>query len=143
MLASLGLFVFETSTALFDGMNRHREWKHPSAERYLQLDGSQFTGPGDDMLRLTGRIVPEVAGAYTSIDTLAAMADQGDAAALINGAGTIIGNFVIVSLDEQHTAIFDGGVARCVGFALELKRVPDDPAPPSSAAPASTDGEWV
>lgn len=139
MLASFGLFVFDTTTALYGDLNRHRDWRHPSSERLGGIDASQFTGPGEEAIRITGTLVPELAGSFSANDTLAAMADAGEAHPLIRGDGLVIGNFVITSIDEQHAAIIDGGVPRLIGFSIELKRVPDDPA----FLAADTGGQWV
>ena len=51
------------------------------------------------------------------------MADQGEAYPLSNGAGVVLGNFTIDSLDEKHTVLIDAGLPRVIGFALELTRV--------------------
>lgn len=125
MIASFGLFVFDTTTLLPDDINRHRDWRHPTAERFGAIDSSQFTGPGEEQIRFTGRLIPELAGSFSSIDTLAAMADAGEAHPLIRGDGKIFGNYVITALDEQMGAIIQGGLPRVVGFSIEMRRVPD------------------
>lgn len=125
MIASFGLFVFDTTTMLPEDVNRHRDWRHASSERFGAIDASQFTGPGEEQLRFTGRLIPELAGSYSSIDTLAAMADAGEAHPFIRGDGLIFGNYIILSIDEQMGAMIDGGLPRVVGFSIEMKRMPD------------------
>lgn len=130
MFAALGLFVFSTDTALFDTLQRSRAWRHASADRFAARAASQFTGPGDDTITLTGRIVPELAGRYSSLDRLAAMADTGEAWPLLNGAGTLFGAYVITRLEETQRALIDTGTPRVTDFTLDLIRVDDTkPAP--------------
>jgi len=127
MLAALGLLVFDTSTALFDQLERQRSWRHARTERFGALAASQFTGPGEDRIRLSGLLVPEICGSYhSSIETLAEMADAGEAYALVTGNGNVLGQFTIELLDERHSNLVDNGQARTVDFTIELSRVPEE-----------------
>lgn len=123
MLAALGMFAFEMDTLLFDELARSRAWRFERTDRLGARAASQFVGVGDDKITLSGTLVPEIAGKYSSIDTLAAMADAGEAYSLVNGAGTVIGNYTIDSLAERHGNIIDNGLPRVVGFTIELTRV--------------------
>lgn len=123
MLAALGLFVFETETALFDELARRRDWRHARTERFGARPASQFLGPGADEVTLTGKVVPGLAGKYSSIERLVDMANTGEAHALADGLGRILGNFTIEGLDETHKGLIDTGVARVVEFTLTLRRV--------------------
>ena len=127
MLAALGMFVFEPNTALFDQLERQRSWRHARTERFGAMAASQFTGPGDDRVRLSGTLVPEICGSYhSSLETLAEMADAGEAYALVTGSGKVLGQYTIEILDERHTNLVDTGDARTVDFTIELSRVPDE-----------------
>jgi len=123
MLAALGMFVFDMSSVLFDDLCRKRDWRNVRTERFGAFPASQYVGPGDDRITLSGTLVPELAGSYSAITTLASMADAGEAYPLANGAGTILGNFTIDSLDEKHSALIDAGLPRVIGFTIELSRV--------------------
>jgi uncharacterized protein len=133
MLAALGMFVFDMSSALFDELSRSRSWNHPRTPRLGVLAASQFTGPGDDTISLSGTLVPELVGSYSAITTLAAMGDSGEAYTLVNGAGTVLGQFTIEKLDEKWSNLIDLGVPRVIGFTLELSRVYVPPASTTSA----------
>ena len=123
MLAALGMFVFNTDSALFDELTRRRDWRHQRSDRFGLLPASQFTGPGEDRVTINGTLVPEILGKDSAITTLAAMADAGDAYTLVNGAGTVFGQFTIDSLEEKWSHLIDLGNARVIGFSLELSRV--------------------
>lgn len=125
-LMTLGMFIFSMDTALYDALSRSREWRHATAERFGARDASQYVGPGGDNITLSGRIVPEIAGRYSALETLASMAATGDTYPLIDGLGRILGHYRIVRLDEDHGVIMAGGTPRNVAFRLELERT-DDP----------------
>ncbi len=123
MLAALGMFIFDSDSTLFEEKNRRRDWRHASTERFGARAASQFLGPGEDVVSLSGRLVPELVGRYSALEDLADMAATGDAWPLADGQGTILGQFVITSLDEQQRQLIDTGQARQTDFTLELKRV--------------------
>ncbi|MFC0686550.1 phage tail protein [Novosphingobium clariflavum] len=123
MLAALGMFVFDTTTLLFDGQSRKRDWRNERTERFGARSASQFTGPGDDKITIKGTLVPGVVGTYSSLSTLAEMADEGEAQILLDGRGNNLGMFTIDSLSEDSDNLIDDGRPRSVGFSIELTRV--------------------
>lgn len=123
MLYALGMFVFDSSTALPDSLSRRRDWRHDRTERFGARAASQFTGPGEDKITLAGTLVPELAGDYSSIEMLAKMADEGEALPLLDGLHTNIGTYVIVAIDEDKTNLLDNGRARQNAFTIDLSRV--------------------
>lgn len=123
MLAALGLFVFETDTALFDKMQRERDWRHPRTDRFGARPAAQFAGPGEDRITLSGTLVPELVGSYYALETLAQMAAEGEAWPLVDGNGYVIGTFTIERLTEDRGNLLDRGEARRTDFTLELSRV--------------------
>ncbi|MBA4079665.1 MAG: oxidoreductase [Erythrobacter sp.] len=123
---TLGMFVFSIDTALYDRLNRSREWRHATAERFGARAAAQYVGPGSDNISISGLIVPEIAGRYSALDTLADMAATGDSYPLINGLGRILGHYRIVRLDEDHAFIMAGGLPRNVAFKIELERSDDE-----------------
>lgn len=123
MLAALGMFVFDTSSALFDEMSRTREWRHESTNRFNADPASQYSGPGEDRISLMGELVPELAGDYSAMETIAEMAATGEAYPLADGYGQVFGDFVILRLDENKKHLTDDGRPRQNVFAIDLKRV--------------------
>lgn len=122
MLAALGMFVFSTDSLAFDQLTRDRAWRHGRTDRFGARAASQFLGPGDDKIVLSGTLVPEIAGSYSAIDTLVEMADSGEAQLLADGSGNQLGAYTIETLREQHDFLIDNGKARVVGFTIELQR---------------------
>ena len=126
-LMALGMFLFEIGTLPYTELQRRSDWRHPATPRVGARDASQFVGPGDETIGLSGSIYAEIADGRVSIDTLRDMADEGEAMPLVDGAGTVFGTFVILSIDERHAALMPDGRPRRIDFAIDLIRV-DDPA---------------
>lgn len=124
MLAALGLFVFEPATFPFAGLTRRSGWKHARSERVGTRDASQFTGPGGDEISIEGAIIPEAqSGSFGAIEDLRKMADDGERYPLVDGSGTVWGEFVIVAMNEGRHYIMVDGTPRLVEFSLDLERV--------------------
>ena len=122
MLAALGMFIFDTDTTLFDELTRRRSWRHGRTERFGARAASQYLGPGEDQVTLSGKLIPELAGSYSSIEKLVEMADTGEAYPLADGLGNILGSLTIETIDEQHGNLIDNGRARIIDFNIDLKR---------------------
>ena len=122
-LMTLGMFLFGMDQMAYHEMQRRISWRHEKSERFMARAASQFTGPGDDVITLPGTLVPEVAGTFSAIETLIAMANTGDNYPLVDGLGRVLGQYRINSLDQTHRAIMAGGIPRVIDFSIELERV--------------------
>lgn len=122
-LAALGLFIFSMDTALFDKMDRDRDWRHEHTARFGARAASQFTGPGEDAVTVSGVLIPEIAGQYSAMETIAEMADTGEAWPLMDGRGQVMGIYTIDRLTERRSNLVDDGRARRNEFVIELTRV--------------------
>lgn len=123
MLFALGMFVFNGSTVLPDALSRRRDWRHERTDRFGARAASQFTGPGEDKITLTGTHIPEVSGEYSSLERLAELADEGEALPLLDGGHNNIGTFTIDAIDEEKRVLIDDGRARRIDFTISLSRV--------------------
>ncbi|MDN4056352.1 phage tail protein [Massilia sp. YIM B02763] len=126
MLFSLDQFVFGMDTLNFHELQRQTQWKHRNTSRVGARDARQFTGPGDDTITITGLLIPEQTGALSALLDLRKMADAGGAYALVDGAGTVYGAFLIESMNEGQTLHDRQGVPQRVEFTLSLTRTDDD-----------------
>lgn len=125
MLMSLGQFVFQLQDLAYSELARATAWRHASNSRVGARPALQFVGPGEDTITLSGVLVPEVAGTLQSLATLRAMADAGDAYAMVDGAGRIFGAWVIERIEEGGSAFTPDGIARRTAFTVSLKRADD------------------
>jgi phage protein U len=126
MLACLGQFVFDLTNLSYQELQRRTSWKHASTSRVGGRAARQFTGPGDDTITLTGWFAPgQLGGKLAALAELRTMGDAGEAYALVDGAGSVYGAFVIEGLDEGQTLHDKDGTPRRVDFTLNLMRVDD------------------
>lgn len=137
MLMALDMFAFEIGTLPFQELQRRFSWRFAKGDRVGVRPASQFLGPGDESVDLSGALYPgEGIGAWSSIDTLRAMADEGAAYVLTSGTGDVLGDFVITGLDLRQGLFFVDGAARTGDFSLSLERVDSTPATAADSAPA-------
>ncbi|MBI5917804.1 MAG: phage tail protein [Nitrosomonadales bacterium] len=126
MMMALGLFVFGLDTAPYQQFQRQTSWRHPSNSRVGLRPASQFAGPGDDTITLSGTLYPEITGGRVSLAALRYMGETGKAWPLLEGTGWFFGMYVIEEISETASYFFADGAARKIEFSLKLKRVDDD-----------------
>lgn len=127
MMMALGLYVFGLYTVPYQQLQRQIGWRHPSVSRVGKRPARQFVGPGDDIITLSGVLVPEITGGKISLAALKAMADEGMAWPLIEGTGIFYGLFVVEELAQTDSLFFPDGAPRKIEFSLKLVRVDDEP----------------
>lgn len=125
-MMTLGTFVFELRTLPFQDLQHQIGWRHPTTSRVGARPARQFLGPDDEAITLSGVLLPELTGGELDLDQVRQMGDQGKAWPLPLISGTILGLYVIESLNETKTLFFEDGTARRIEFQLALKRVDDD-----------------
>lgn len=125
MMMALGLFVFSLDTAPYSEFQRQVGYRHPGNNRVGRRPSHQFTGPDDETITLSGRLLPELSGGEWTLAVLEIMADTGDSYTLIEGTGRYYGQFVIDSLDTKRTHFFQDGAARACDFTIKLTRTDD------------------
>lgn len=112
MMMVLGLYVFMLRTVPYQELQYQRSWRHAANSRVNRRPSTQFLGPDNDMLTLSGVLMPEVTGGRLSLLALEQMAEQGKAWPLIEGSGTIYGMYVIEGLNQTKTEFFRDGMPR-------------------------------
>ncbi len=121
-MMALGMFVFMLQTVPYQDFQHQMAWRHPSNARIGKRPASQFLGPDEESITLSGVLYPELTGGKVSLMALQLMAETGKAWSLIEGSGAIHGMFVIESLSRTKSIFFSDGSARKIEFALTLKR---------------------
>lgn len=125
MMMALGLFVFSLDTAPYSEFQRQVGWRHPGNNRVGRRPSHQFTGPDDETITLSGKLMPELSGGDLTLAVLELMGDTGDSYTLIEGTGRYYGQFIIDSLDTKKSVFFQDGKARVCDFTIKLTRVDD------------------
>lgn len=126
-LLAIGMFIFEIGTLAHDELQRKTDWKHARSDRVGAMAATQYVGPGDQAVSLSGSVYAEITDGRVSLAELEEMAASGDAWPVVDGTGRVYGNFVITAIDERHAVLMADGCARRIDFGIDLLRV-DDPA---------------
>lgn len=125
MLMALGMFIFDLPTLAHDELQRRASWRHARTPRIGARDATQFVGPGEETINLSGAVYAEITDGRVSIDDLRTMAASGEAWPLLDGTGTVFGDYVIEAIDERHAYLMIDGRAQRIDFAINLLRVAD------------------
>ncbi|CAE6737438.1 phage tail protein [Xanthomonas arboricola] len=133
MMMSYGTFVFALDSAAYLQLQRQMSWRHATSERVGARAASQFLGPGDETIELSGLIAPDLTGSRGSLTTLRRLAAAGEPLPLVDGTGWVYGPYVLLSVNETASLFFPDGTPRRVEFQLSLRRT-DDVAPEATAA---------
>ncbi|STO65212.1 bacteriophage tail protein GpU [Escherichia coli] len=62
MMMVLGLYVFMLRTVPYQELQYQRSWRHAANSRVNRRPSTQFLGPDNDMLTLSGVLMPEITG---------------------------------------------------------------------------------
>lgn len=121
----LGPFRFSLSTACYDELSRSSQWDWPEVPRVGAMPALQYTGPRNDTMTMTGRIIPGFTGGVEQLAQMRALADLGRPLFLVDGMGRVHGNWVIESVRDNGTAHFKDGMPRIAQFEIALKKYND------------------
>lgn len=125
MLASLGLFVFETTTAAFEEVSRKSNYRFGTGNAVGTRPHMQYIGQDNDDISLSGTLYPEITSGIVSLDELRDMAATGKTYALMNGNGYYYGMCYITDISETQSHLLSDGTARKIDFSLSLKLADD------------------
>ena len=122
-MMAIGYFVFNLHTTPYQSQQHDRGWRHVGNSRVGLRPSSQFIGPDDEKITLSGSLYPEITGGRVSLELLNKLADTGKAYPVIEGTGIMHGMFVIEKISTTRTEFFSDGAARKIEFTVSLKRV--------------------
>ncbi|WDM66298.1 phage tail protein [Xanthomonas cucurbitae] len=133
MMMCYGTFVFALDSAAFLQLQRQMSWRHATSERVGARPASQFMGPGDETIELSGLIAPDLTGTRGSLTTLRRLAAAGEPLPLVDGTGWVYGPYLLLAVNETATLFFPNGTPRRIEFQLSLRRADNI----AQAAPAA------
>ena len=119
-------FYFNLDTAAFDELKRSSEYRWASQERLSRRPAQQAVGMGEERITLTGAIFGGFKGGIKQLDTLRSIAAQLQPLGLTTGYGDVLGNWCLKNIEEEQSALLQGGIPRKQGFTLEFVRYGDD-----------------
>ena len=79
MMMVLGLYVFMLRTVPYQELQYQRNWRHAANSRVNRRPTTQYLGPDNDSLTLSGVLLPEITGGRLSLLALEQMAELGKA----------------------------------------------------------------
>ncbi|WP_192874618.1 phage tail protein, partial [Pseudomonas syringae] len=113
-------YYFNLDTAAFDELRRQTAFRWAGQERLTRSIAQQAVGLGDDKLSLKGAIFPGFKGGLKQLDTLRSMGRNLQPLSLTTGYGEVLGNWCLLSVDEEQSNLLAGGIPRKQGFSLEF-----------------------
>jgi phage protein U len=119
-------YFFNLDTAAFDELRRSTEFRWASQERLSRRPAQQGVGIGDEKITLKGVIFPGFKGGLKQLDTLRAIGARLQPLTLTTGYGDVLGAWCLKSIEEEQSALMQGGIPRKQGFTLEFVRYGDD-----------------
>jgi phage protein U len=119
-------YYFNLDTVAFDSLRRSTEFRWASQERLSRRPAQQGVGMGDDKITLKGQIFPGFKGGLKQLDTLRTIGGRLQPLTLTTGYGDVLGTWCLKSVDEDQSALMQGGIPRKQEFTLEFTRYGDD-----------------
>jgi phage protein U len=119
-------YYFNLDTAAFDELRRSTEFRWAAQERLTRRPAQQAVGIGEEKITLKGAIFPGFKGGIKQLDTLRSLGAQLKPLTLTTGYGDVLGTWCLKSVEEEQSALLQGGIPRKQAFTLEFVRYGDD-----------------
>ncbi|QJP96553.1 phage tail protein [Pseudomonas fluorescens] len=119
-------YYFNLDTAAFEELRRSTEYRWASQERLTRRPAQQAVGIGEDKITLKGAIFPGFKGGIKQLDTLRSLGAQLLPLTLTTGYGDVLGTWCLKNVEEEQSALLQGGIPRKQAFTLEFVRYGDD-----------------
>ena len=119
-------YFFNLDTAAFDELRRSTKFRWASQERLSRRPAQQGVGIGDEKITLKGVILPGLKGGLKQLDTLRAIGGKLQPLTMTTGYGDVLGTWCLENVDEEQSALMQGGIPRKQAFTLEFVRYGDD-----------------
>lgn len=123
-LIALGDFRFSVATASPENIQTQEGWSWAEQTLLGTTPSLQFVSKQAPVKSLRGRIYPEFRGGLDQIKTLKAMAGMGKPMTLTvqqGDTGVVLGDWVILAVDETESFIDKFGRPRKIEFSISLK----------------------
>jgi phage protein U len=124
VMMALGPFRFATDALLLAGCERRLPARHADIELVGRAPGSQFLGPGVEIICLPAVLYPHYLGGagLGQLEGLRAMAEAGAPLMLVSGAGRVLGRYTIREVADMREHFLPNGLAAKVEIRIELAR---------------------
>ncbi|KQQ67847.1 phage tail protein [Pseudomonas sp. Leaf127] len=113
-------YYFNLDTAAFDELHRQTSFKWAGQERLRRSVAQQAVGLGEDKISIKGVIFPGYKGGIGQLNTLRSIGRNLQPLNLVTGYGEVLGDWCLLSVDEEQSNLLAGGIPRKQGFSLEF-----------------------
>lgn len=121
VMMMLGAYPFMLDTAAYQKLKRRSSWRWKKQDRIGRKPARHYMGPGSDEITLHGQILPHWKGGLFQVDLMRAMADQGEPLLILEcQGGYVLGDWTILSIDEDEEELLGDGAPRVIDFTMKL-----------------------
>ncbi len=113
-------YYFNLGTAAFDELRRQVSFRWQGQERLRRSVAQQAVGLGEEKITLKGAIFPHHKGGLKQLNTLRTIGRNLRPLNLVTGYGEVLGDWCLVSIEEEQSHLLPGGIPRKQGFTLEF-----------------------
>lgn len=113
-------YHFNLDTAAFDELRRQTSFRWQGQERLRRSVAQQAVGLGEEKITLKGAIFPHHKGGLKQLNTLRTIGRILRPLNLVTGYGEVLGDWCLVSIEEEQSHLLAGGIPRKQGFTLEF-----------------------
>lgn len=118
----LGTFMFSLNSAAYQEFQRSTEHRWEPQTVFGEHEVLQYCGPGAETITLPGVIYCAYRGGTGQLDTLREMAASGKPQMLVTATGGVLGDYVVMSVQENQKVFAALGVPLKMEFQIELRR---------------------
>ena len=113
-------YYFNMDTAAFDELRRQASFKWAGQERLRRSVSQQAVSLGEEKISLKGVIFPGYKGGIGQLNTLRSIGRNLQPLNLVTGYGEVLGDWCLLSVEEEQSNLLAGGIPRKQGFSLEF-----------------------
>lgn len=121
-LMALGGYRFSVGSGGYNESERDTEWRWVDLDVIGDAPVSQFIGPGEDCMMISGEIFPHYRGGLGQVDAMREQASFGAPLPMIDGSGFYMGEWTIRGVSEGRKVLFADGTPRKIEFRLKLRK---------------------
>lgn len=119
-------YYFNLDTAAFEELRRQTSFRWVAQERLTRSAAQQAVSLGEEKINIRGAIFPALKGGLGQLQALRSIGRLLKPVSLITGYGEVLGNWCLVSIDEDQSYLLAGGIPRKQAFTLEFVSYGDD-----------------
>lgn len=119
-------YYFNLDTAAFEELRRQTAYRWAGQERLSRPIAQQAVGLGDEKISIKGVIYPGHKAGLKQLDTLRSLGHNLRPLSLVTGYGEVLGNWCLLSVEEEQSNMLAGGIPQRQGFSLEFVSYGDD-----------------